>query len=112
MIERASLRDRGVYTLRSRNLTIGVWSEPRGGFVGIRQKFDARYLFTEFFNDGISPVGTATPLEDLGITVPADIVLIESLRDEAGKFKLNVKGYVLGNPPLLEMLEHIEIERV
>lgn len=51
-----------VYRLRSRNLLFGVFNGSTG-FIGIREKFGARFLFTEFHYD---KHGTVLPQEDLG----------------------------------------------
>ncbi len=68
---------RGVYRLRSRNLTIGVYTEL-GIFIGIREKFDHRYLDAEVWNRPPEVLGTAVPLERLG-TLPAEIAASEDL---------------------------------
>jgi len=66
-----------LYKLHSRNLAAGVFDGKRG-FIGIREKFDQRYLFTEYHWD--SPAfATAKPIEDLGVDVPEDIPVQESL---------------------------------
>lgn len=54
-----------VYNIVSRNLAVGVY-DGKGGFVGIRQKFMDRFLFTEFHRDTGAPHGTVTPLEKIG----------------------------------------------
>ena len=62
-----------VYRLRSRNLKYGVYTGS-GTFIGIRTKFDNRFLFTETLD-------TATPLEPLG-KVSTEIQLATSLGTE------------------------------
>jgi hypothetical protein len=64
-------RERGVYRLRSRNLTFGVYSKRSDGFTGIREKFGDRSLFTEYFRQ------TAWPVEYLG-QLPDEITLSET----------------------------------
>lgn len=64
-----------VYRLHSRNLELGVF-DGETGFIGIRTKFDSRYLFSEYHYDTGPPHGTASPLEDLG-AVPEGIELKE-----------------------------------
>jgi len=57
------------YLIRSRNLRVGVCrsTHPQnGGFIGIREKFDSLFLFTEFHRDTGSALGTVLTLEDLG----------------------------------------------
>jgi hypothetical protein len=65
--------DRHVYRLRSRNLVLGVYRAATGGFIGLRQKFDETFLFEEYHEERDRRVGTAHPLEDVGI-LPYDIV--------------------------------------
>ena len=57
---------RGIYRLSSRNLTVGVYDGDEG-FIGVREKFGSRYLFTEFHWDQGAPFGTVHPLELLGM---------------------------------------------
>lgn len=62
----------GLYLLDSRNLAIGVFRKSpeslltKSGFthdfVGIRDKFGRRYLFSEFHGDCGEPWGTAYPI--------------------------------------------------
>ena len=52
-----------LYRVYSRNLNLGVYRAEDHGFVGIRHKMGARYLFTEFHWDVGPPYGTANPLE-------------------------------------------------
>ncbi|TWU61935.1 hypothetical protein V7x_36260 [Crateriforma conspicua] len=54
-----------LYRIYSRNLNLGVYRQEDHGFVGIRHKMGARYLFTEFHWDNGPPFGTANPLEAL-----------------------------------------------
>lgn len=55
----------GVYKLRSRNLDLGAY-DGNEGFIGIRLKFNERYLFTEYHHDQGAPYGTVFPLEKVG----------------------------------------------
>jgi len=66
-----------VYRLRCRRLSIGVF-DGEDGFIGIRSKFDYRYLFTEHHWE-VGDFGTVAGAEDLGIDVPADIPLATQL---------------------------------
>jgi len=70
------------YRVHSRNLAVGVF-DGGTGFIGIREKLGARYLFREYHWDQGPPFGTVRPVADLG-PVPADLVLTERLgtRDE------------------------------
>ena len=67
-----------VYQIQSRNLTFGVY-DGNEGFIGIREKFGHRYLFTEYHWDQGPPYGTVSGQKDLGIDLPADISPKESL---------------------------------
>lgn len=71
----ASCRARSVYRLWSRNLTLGVF-DGREGFIGIRTKIGARFLFREFHWDTGPPFGTARAFDVVGV-VPDDIELVE-----------------------------------
>ena len=51
-----------VYVIKSRNLSYGVFNQHTNGFIGIREKFNDRYLFTEFHYEDGAPFGTVTPL--------------------------------------------------
>lgn len=66
-----------LYRLRSRNLETGVWNAPAKGFIGVREKFGSRYLFTEYHYDTGAPFGTATPTEDMAKDVPEGIPIQE-----------------------------------
>lgn len=72
-LNRSALLPRGAYLLHSRNLTIGVWDEAASGFIGIRDKFDSRFLDMEALNDPPGS-GTAVALLALG-RLPDDIEL-------------------------------------
>lgn len=54
-----------VYELRSRNLSRGVF-DGETGFIGIRLKFDSRFLFTEYHWETGPPHGTASPVAYIG----------------------------------------------
>lgn len=53
----------GLYRIHARNFSLGVFNEKQQGFVGIRTKFDHRYLFTEYHYDTGAPFGTVSPKE-------------------------------------------------
>lgn len=65
-----------VYQIHSRNLSFGVFNGD-GGFIGIRFKFNSRFLDTEWHWD--HGRGTAKPLKDLNIDLPAEIKLATGL---------------------------------
>jgi hypothetical protein len=69
-----------LYRIKSRNLPYGVY-DGAGGFIGIREKFNALYLFTELDWDQGPPYGTVKVLEDLG-PIPAGIELTEGWWEE------------------------------
>ncbi len=69
---------RRVYILVSRNLRLGVY-DGNEGFIGIREKFGGRFLFTEFHWDQGPPFGTVRGQVDTGIDVPPDIKLLANL---------------------------------
>ena len=69
-----------VYQIRCRNLRYGVY-DGNSGFIGIREKFGVRYLFTEYHWDIGAPHGTVSDQIDTGIDVPAGIVL-DALKSE------------------------------
>lgn len=80
------LEDGRVYRLKSRNLLVGLWRAKTNGFIGVRQKFDSRYLFEEFHYDTDSHCGTARATEALDLTWPVpdaywkvDLGLFEAL---------------------------------
>jgi len=75
-------RDRRVYRVLSRNLSLGVFRASSRGFIGIRTKFGSRFLFEEYHWDTGAPYGTANPLEELGVTLPDDIGLEMDLGSE------------------------------
>lgn len=58
--------DGHLYRIQSRNLAFGVFKKSDNGFVGIREKFDSHFLFTEYHWDQGPPFGTVQPVEDLG----------------------------------------------
>lgn len=63
---------RGVYKINSRNLSIGVFNKDNNGFIGIRRKFDAIYLDTEYHWDTGAPFGTVKP-DSLICMLPEEI---------------------------------------
>lgn len=76
VISEEELQNGRVYKLKSRNLFVGVWNAAAGGFIGVREKFGDRYLFTEYLYKELS--GTAQPVEALDLWA-GDIPLTEYL---------------------------------
>ncbi len=72
-----------VYSLHSRNLAIGVY-DGANGFIGIREKFGDRYLFTERHYDEGAPFGTVRPIREIAI-LPADIEPSERISHQFGE---------------------------
>lgn len=72
-----------LYRIDSRNLSLGVY-DGKGGFIGIRTKFNSRYLFTELYWEASESYGTVRPQEDLG-PIPADIPAEESVVHDQGR---------------------------
>lgn len=95
------LIDRRIYRVRSRNLVIGAWCAAQKGFIGIREKFNTRYLFTEYeYTLTGAPFGTAWAMDDLGVDVPTDVQMVEYLPDPDGTLRTNA--------PLLALLKEYE----
>lgn len=69
---------RRTYRLKSRNLAFGVF-DGETGFLGIREKFGHRYVFTEYHWDTGAPHGTVEPLEDLCVELPETVLLAEHM---------------------------------
>lgn len=74
----AALIPRRLYIIRSRNLLAGVWSPELRGFMGVRTKFDHRFLAVENHTETGPPFGTAWELEDTGIDLPPEIGMHQS----------------------------------
>ena len=78
-LPKAECLHRRLYRLHSRNLRYGVYNQEKGGFIGLRTKFDSTFLFQEYHWDNGPPYGTVKPLEDLLVTLPDHILLRERL---------------------------------
>ena len=126
-------KDRFLYRLKSRNLSLGVFNKKRNGFVGIREKFGARYLATEYHYDTGAPFGTAQPLEELE-EMPAGLEAVEMFEGaidgetnrmvdfdkavaaegkwgwyfvDTGEYSEKIRPYAISNKKLKEWLENI-----
>lgn len=66
-----------LYKINCRNLSLGVY-DGNQGFIGIRQKFNSKFLFTEYHWDQGPPHGTVFGVVDTGIDLPEHIALTES----------------------------------
>lgn len=62
------LEDGRVYKVTSRNLVVGAWRARTRSFIGLREKFDNRFLFEEFHYDNGPPFGTAWATQASNIT--------------------------------------------
>lgn len=80
-IPRVECKKGFLYKLHARNLDIGVFDGK--GFIGIRQKFNDRFLFTEYHWDDGAPYGTAKPLQELQ-EVSKDIPITECKKHSSG----------------------------
>lgn len=79
------LQERGIYRIRSRNLTVGVY-DGKGGFIGIREKFGSLYLFTEYAWEQGPPYGTVRIEGREGVGwCPPEIKLTETLGTKCGE---------------------------
>jgi hypothetical protein len=72
------LEGRQVYRIKCRNLSVGVWVPEARGFIGIREKFGDKYLFTEYHYETGAPYGTAHALAKLDLVIPEDVELVEN----------------------------------
>jgi len=119
-------KDRMLYRIKCRNFSFGVFNEATKGFIGIREKFKSRYLFTEFHYDIGAPFGTVHPIEELemlpegidavdiyGGSIDKDTKrMIAFNKDEhiwyfldTGEKSKEIKAYAISNPKLKEWLE-------
>ncbi len=78
MIKLKNCKDRFLYKIDSRNLSYGVFNLAANGFIGIREKFGDRYLFTEYHWDTGAPYGTVRPIKML-CALPDDIICDDDL---------------------------------
>lgn len=79
MIPRDQCKNRRLYRIQSRNLSLGVFHAETCGFFGLRKKFGHVFAFEEFHWDNGPPYGTVKPLEELPETLPEGIVLAVDL---------------------------------
>lgn len=85
-----------LYRISSRNLTFGIYCSDWKGFVGIREKFGAEYLFTEYHYDTGAPFGTVHPKEFLENCPLAD------LRESIGSFDAVTDREVAFDKPIAD----------
>lgn len=87
--------NRRLYWVRSRNLEIGVFRAEKRGFLGLRYKFGTCFVDTEFHFQ-TEAFNTAYPLKDLGIDLPEEIPLKETLGSVCSN--CNKKAWWTGPP--------------
>ena len=71
-------KDRFLYRIDSRNLSLGVFNLSKNGFTGIREKMGNYFLFTEYHYKADTNYPTAYPreeLESIPENMPLEIVL-------------------------------------
>jgi len=67
--------NRRIYEVKSRNLLWGVYRQRTKGFIGIRTKLGARFLFEEHHWDADPHLGTVSAMRDTGVDLPVHIEL-------------------------------------
>jgi len=124
MIPVSELKKGHIYKISSRNLRYGVWDGVYG-FIGIREKFNNRYLDLEIHWDLSDCHGTARPMEDLGffyenpwyIGKPKDKSTRRLVKFEQGKgwyfldtgeFSPEIRAISEDNSDLFQKLEKFE----
>jgi len=108
MIPVEKCEHRRLYKIHSRNLSYGVYDSEHHGFIGIRLKFNDRYLFMEYHYDDGPPYGTVMPEEATEHMLPDTIRLAECLDDICSKCNVGVK-FVVDNPEThMGHWEHLE----
>ena len=108
MIPLPECKKRTIYKVNSRNLLYGVY-DGNEGFLGIRQKFDYKFLFTEYHYDQGAPHGTVRPIEPVEV-LPDWIDLKHSLGTICRNCGLLVKSIPITDKPVPVRWEHIPFE--
>ena len=80
-IKKENCKHRYLYRIHSRNLYYGVFNEEDAGFIGIREKFNNKYLFKEMHYDNGPPFGTVKPEKEIE-KIPDNIILNEHKVDK------------------------------
>jgi hypothetical protein len=104
-------RNGWVYRLSSRNLGFGVFVQASNGFIGIREKFNHKYLFTEYHRDTGVPFGTVCPKEELE-PAPPGLVLKENgplINEENGRVVVLEAGTEYPSPRTYRYADTSEI---
>lgn len=98
-----------VYQLESRNLLYGVFDGGHG-FIGIREKFDSKFLFKEYHYD--SPTfATAKPILEIE-QLPEWIDIRESLGTVCGNCGRLVKAIPIGPSLTPVKWEHVPLGNI
>jgi hypothetical protein len=90
MIAKADCKHRQLYRIHSRNLLIGVYNEPTGGFLGLRTKFGHVYVFEEYHWEN-EAFATVQPKEELPERLPDEIEPTEDLGTYCRACKADIK---------------------
>ena len=104
-------RNGWVYKLSSRNLAFGIFVQATNGFIGLRKKFEHRYLATEYHWETGEPFGTACPKEELE-PAPPGLVLEEHgplINDENDRVVVREAGNEYPAPPIYRYADTSEI---
>lgn len=98
-----------VYKLNSRNLSYGVF-DGQDGFIGIREKFDSKFLFKEYHYD--SPAfATAKPILQIE-KIPGWIEIREQLATVCGDCGRLIKAIPIGDTPIPVKWEHVPLGNI
>lgn len=95
-IPKDKCKDRKLYRINSRNLTLGVYRSETGGFIGLRTKFDCVYTFEEYHWDNGPPYGTVKPILGYADSPPPDIVVDDDPKNV--KFRAWLDSMILKYP--------------
>lgn len=74
----------GLYRFYARNFFLGIYNEKKKGFIGVREKFNSKYLFIEYHWDIGMPYGTVKPFNFLEQCPLEDIEPYHFFVDEKG----------------------------
>lgn len=128
MISLENCKNRYLYKIKSRNLSLGVFNEEVKGFIGIRLKFNHEFLFTEYHWDTGAPFGTVKPIEilnkisdDIELKEILDTIDLNSKRSvdfeeakgwyyiDSGEFDKKIQPTSVHNKKLFDYLKSMEV---
>jgi hypothetical protein len=104
LIDLVDCTDRRLYRIRSRNLSLGVFSAQSGGFFGLRTKLDDIYIFQEYHVDR-TVIGTVRVIQALPETLPSDITMNSMLGTSCRNCKTPVEYRVFVDGPRTKTYE-------